>query len=94
MGGRGCWRGSRRTGWPSGILAEIDGDSVSNPGRDAASEEIAILGPARQIRCEGSCHDGPIIRIARNSQAGIMFSSAVGKRLDKLDDSFDIAEKA
>src|ERR1700733_6057908 len=61
--GRGCWRGSRKTAsYESVFPAEINFNVIGDPRRDSTTEEIAILGPDRQIERQRSRDYRPVHR--------------------------------
>jgi len=75
-------------------VAQVNFDGIGDPGSDAASEEIAILGPDGKIESERGGEDRPIIGIAMlNALACIALSACVVILLDEGDHRFDVIQE-
>src|ERR1035441_1302925 len=72
---------------------QVQLDSISRPGANAAAEKIPILCPDRDAQHEGNCHDRPVFDIARgHSLPRELPEIPIESLIHRFDDEADLIE--
>lgn len=75
-------------------VVQVNLNGVGDPRSDAASEEVAVLGPNGKIERERGRHDGPIVGISGlNASERVVLAFCVRCLPDEPDTLFNIIEK-